>query len=538
MSKSFTVEEVARHNTEKDCWVVIHGGVYDVTNFLSEHPGGKKILLKAAGQDASAQFDKFHDVTKVLKQYEDLKIGTIGTGTAAAESSSAGSPAIIDDEEMGLFGDMVPYGDPAWYQGHKSPYYNETHRKVRKAVRHWVETELKPYVDEWDEAKKLPKSIFKSAAEAGILSAIVCSGWKDSGVPEWLGDAVKLPGGVSVDDFDAFSFLVACDEICRCGSGGVFWGLLGGLGIGLPPVMKFASEELQKKVVADCLRGDKNICLAITEPAAGSDVANLTTTAVKSADGKHYILNGEKKWITNGVFADYFTVACRTGKAGFGGLSLLLVSREFAGVSTRQMNCMGVWSSGTTFITFDDVKVPVENLIGEENKGFQYIMYNFNYERFGLCVSAARFSRVLYEEAFKYANKRKTFGKKLIEHQVIRHKLAEMARQIEAYWAQIEHICFQLNEMDSQEGFFKLGGPTALCKVQGSKLFEFCAREAAQIFGGLSYSRGGQGGKVERLYREVRAWAIPGGSEEIMLELGIRQQQKVSEKMQTLLAGM
>jgi alkylation response protein AidB-like acyl-CoA dehydrogenase len=148
-------------------------------------------------------------------------------------------------------------------------------------------------------------------------------------------------------------------------------GVCGGLGIGLPPVLHFGSPALQDKVAPGCLSGDKFICLAITEPYAGSDVAALRCTAVKDPSGKFYVVNGEKKWITNGVFADFFTVAVRTGGEGAGGISLLVVERG-PGVITKQMDCMGVWSSGTTYITFEDVKVPVENLIGEEGEGFKY----------------------------------------------------------------------------------------------------------------------------------------------------------------------
>ena len=233
-------------------------------------------------------------------------------------------------------------------------------------------------------------------------------------------------------------------------------------------------------------------------------------------EGDHYVVNGEKKWITNGVFADYFTVAVRTGspKDGMKGLSLLLVEKEMEGVTTRKMKCSGVWSSGTTFITFDNVKVPLANLIGQENKGFNLIMSNFNHERFGICAMTNRFSRVCMEDALKFASKRKTFGKPLIQHGVISWKLAEMARMIESTHAWLEFLTYQLNTMHGQEAMMKLGGQTALLKVQCTKVFEYCAREAAQIFGGLSYTRGGQGEKVERLSREVRAMAVPGGSEE------------------------
>lgn len=154
-------------------------------------------------------------------------------------------------------------------------------------------------------------------------------------------------------------------------------------------------------------------------------------------------------------------------------------------------------------------------------------MMNFNHERIGIIIQSLRFSRVCYEESVKYANKRRTFGKKLIEHPVIRMKLADMARQIEAGFNWLENVVYQAESMEETEAMLKMGGAIAGLKAQSTKTFEFCAREASQIFGGLSYSRGGQGGKIERLYRDVRAYAIPGGSEEIMLDLSMRQSLKV-----------
>jgi alkylation response protein AidB-like acyl-CoA dehydrogenase len=216
---------------------------------------------------------------------------------------------------------------------------------------------------------------------------------------------------------------------------------------------------------------------------------------------------------TNKPRSDYFTTAVRTSDKGMNGISVLLIERSFGGVSTRRMDCQGVWSSGTTYITFEDVKVPVENLIGKENQGFKVIMTNFNHERIGIIIQAVRFSRVCYEESVKYANKRRTFGQKLINHAVIRMKLAQMARQIEATYSWLESLIYQCQMMSDTEAMLKLGGAIAGCKAQSTLTFEFCAREASQIFGGLSYSRGGQGAKVERLYRDVRAYAIPGGSE-------------------------
>ncbi|KAJ3347482.1 hypothetical protein HDU83_002081 [Entophlyctis luteolus] len=538
----FSVEEVALHNKESDIWIIVHGNVYDITGFLSEHPGGKKVLLKVAGTDATKQFDQFHGASALEKYGPKLLKGSIGTNTDNAPAASADAE-LVGTEAGESFGDLVPFGDPYWYADWGSPYYKESHRKLRSYVRNFVEKEVMPYCFEWDEAKSVPKSLFKKAAKAGILSCLVGSHFPSEFSP------VPPPVGIKPEEFDGFHSVIAilptfsvylfivllqlvvCDEFCRTGSGGISWGLFGGMGIGLPPIIHFGTPEMKRRVIPQVLSGEKFICLAITEPYAGSDVANLRCEAKKTPDGKHYILNGEKKWITNGVFADYFTVACRTGSDGMSGLSLLLVERTMPGVSTRQMNCSGVWASGTSYVTFEDVKVPVENLIGKENKGFKCIMFNFNNERMGIAMQATRFARVCYEDAMKYAHKRKTFGKLLIDHPVIRNKFAHMARQIEATHAWMEVLIYQSMTMDPDLQMLKLGGPIALLKAQSTQTFEYCAREAAQIFGGLAYSRGGQAERVERLYREVRAYAIPGGSEEIMLELGIRQSLKVAEFM-------
>jgi len=305
-------------------------------------------------------------------------------------------------------------------------------------------------------------------------------------------------------------------------------GLSGGIALGLPPVLRLGTESLKQRIVPQCLSGEKIICLTITEPGTGSDVASIQTTAELTADGTHYIVNGEKKWITNGCWADYFTTAVRTGEPGAKGLSMLLIERS-EGVQTRRMDCSGAWCSGTTYVTFEDVKVPVENIIGREGNGFQQIMSNFNHERIIVCFMACRFARVCLEEAVVHATKRKTFGKRLVDHQVIRWKLGEMMRQIEATHAWLEQLVYNVQRMEKAEADLKLGGMTALAKVQCTKVFEYCAREAAQIFGGLSYSRGGKGEKVERLNREVRAMAVPGGSEEIMIDLGVKQALKVSQ---------
>lgn len=514
MNNVVTVEDLATHNKPEDLWIAVHGRVFDVTKFAAEHPGGKKVLLNVGGKDATAQFDQFHKLETLKKYGPQLYVGKLG---AAGGSTSGNKGSNVTTSEL-AFGDQVPFGDPAWYQDWYSPYFNESHRKFRAAMREFVEREVMPYTHEWDEAKAIPRELYAKVAKAGILPAVCGVPWPGQYVPD-----IAPPGGVKPEEFDTFHELILTDEVARCGSGGIMWAVCGGLSIGLPPILNFASKELAERVAGPCLRGEKIICLAITEPSAGSDVANLKTEAKLTPDGKYYIVNGEKKWITNGVFADFFTVAVRTGGKGMGGVSLLLIERTMPGVKTTQMKCSGVWPSGTTYITFEDVQVPVSNLIGKENYGFKYIMANFNNERWGLAVSAQRFARVCLEESIRYAHKRKTFGQRLIDHPVIRLKLGHMARQVEATQAWIEYVTYQMTKMNKKEQAERLGGPMALLKVQTTSTFEFCAREAAQIFGGLAYTRGGQGEKVERLYREVRAYAIPGGSEEIMIDLGIRQ---------------
>lgn len=209
----------------------------------------------------------------------------------------------------------------------------------------------------------MPDAIYKQMGERGYLAGLLGVKYPAHLTP----NRVKA---VTPEKWDLFHELIVTDEISRAGSGGLVWNLIGGFGIGCPPLVKYGKKALVERIVPGILAGDKRICLAITEPDAGSDVANLTCEAKLSEDGKHYIVNGEKKWITNAIWSDYFTTAVRTGGPGMDGVSLLLIERS-EGVSTRKMDCQGVWSSGTTYITFEDVKVPVGNLIGKENQGFK-----------------------------------------------------------------------------------------------------------------------------------------------------------------------
>ncbi|GAA5997899.1 hypothetical protein JCM5350_006749, partial [Sporobolomyces pararoseus] len=353
------------------------------------------------------------------------------------------------------------------------------------------------------------------------------TGWPDAEYSK----GIPVPGGIDKNEWDAFHNLILLDELSRSASGGIMYGLLGGFGISIGPIAHFASPEVKKRLLPPLLRGEIRSCLAITEAEGGSDVANLTREAKKTEDGKHYIVNGGAKWITNGIYSEVFVTAVRTGGKGMGGISLLIVERQHGGLKTRKMDCMGVLASGTSYVDFEDVKVPVENLLGKENKGFQLIMHNFTGERAGIVIQANRFARICLEESIKYACKRKTFGKPLIEHPVIRAKIANMAQRIESTHAWLESMVHQSNVYDADTLTLRGGGAMALLKSQATDTFEYCAKEAAQIFGGLSYTKGGQAEKIERLYREVLAYKIPGGSLEIMQDIGVRQSVKVAQIM-------
>ena len=284
-------------------------------------------------------------------------------------------------------------------------------------------------------------------------------------------------------------------------------------GIGLPPVLNWGPEEMQAEVAPPVLRGEKWISLGITEPGGGSDVANLATTATR--DGDHYVVSGSKTYITGGMRANWVSTAVRTGGPGAAGVSMLLIPTDADGFSRTPLDRkMGWWASDTATLYFDEVRVPVANLIGAENEGFRVIMTNFNSERMGMAAAMEAYARVCLEEAVAWATERETFGKRLADHQVIRHKIAQMKQQLNATQAYIR-LCYESIEAGTPNP-----GDIAFLKVQASEVMEFCAREAMQILGGLGYMRGN---RVERIYREVRVNAIGGGSEEIMRDLATRQ---------------
>ena len=375
-----------------------------------------------------------------------------------------------------------------------SPHLTPEHEAWRDTVRAFVDKEISPFVNDWDEAGEFPRGLHRKAATIGINGI---------GFPREF-------GGFG-DDTDIFHSIITSEELTRAGSGGLIAGLMTH-GIGLPPILALGSEAMKARIAPDVIAGEKLISLCITEPSGGSDVANLKTKARR--DGSDYIVSGEKTYITTGCRADYLTVAVRTGGDGAGGVSLLLIDANSPGITRTALKKMGWWMSDTASIHFDEVRVPAENLIGYENAGFFGIMSNFNAERIGMATQALAFSRVCIEDAAAWAVERQTFKKPLIKHQVIRHKFAEMTRRVMAGQAFLDNCAWRVKNGETPIA------ELSLVKVEATRCMEYCARESMQILGGAGFIRGQ---RIERIYREVRVMAIGGGSEEIMLDLAARQ---------------
>ncbi len=375
-----------------------------------------------------------------------------------------------------------------------SDYFNDTHEQVRQTARKFITTHVLPYIDDWEEAGEFPRELYKQAGDAGLLGV---------GFPESLG---------GIGEGDVFMKVAVSEELMRSTSGGLVAGL-GSLDIGLPPVAKWARPEVKETIVPPVLRGEKIAALAVTEPGGGSDVASLKTKAVR--DGDHYIVNGSKTFITSGIRADHYTVAVRTGGEGHGGVSLLLIDRDMPGFSRgKKLRKMGWWASDTAELFFEDCRVPVNRLIGAENAGFIAIMSNFLAERLSLSIMAYMTAEIALEAAMAWAGQREAFGRPVKGFQVTRHKLVDMATQVDVA-REYTYRCAAL--MQAGKNPIK---QVAMAKNFAVEVCEKVTREAVQIHGGMGYMRESV---VERLYRDAKILSIGGGTDEIMKELIAKQ---------------
>eukprot|EP00039_Didymoeca_costata_P004106 m.71359 g.71359 ORF g.71359 m.71359 type:complete len:517 (+) comp12239_c0_seq2:146-1696(+) len=504
MPKSFERSEVARHNKPDDLWVIIDGSVYDLSKFRDLHPGGSQPLVDVAGQDATELFYSFHRGSMIDKpKYAHLKIGEVASDTKHLTRRDINAP--------------VPYGEPHGFWRKKSPYYRESHQRFRQALRSFIDKEIMPTARDDDMKGIVPsKEINVKLGKAGILLAVVGSSKIATDLME---RHIPLPGGVKSTEYDQFHELILAEEMKRHGYYGLSDGLIAGISIGLPPILKFGSPSLQERIVPDIVAGTKRICLAITEPYAGSDVARIKTTAQLNPAGTHFIVSGVKKWITGGMVADYFTTLCNTDK----GPVLLVIERDDDTVDTRAIPTSYSAAAGTSYVQFMQTVVPVENVIGSIGNGFKYAMANFNKERWIMAAGGNRLSRLMVEECIKWASVRKVFGKYLIQQPVIRQKLALMAAEVEAVHSLIEDVTYQMTQMSEKDMNTHLAGPIALLKFKQTRVANLIADNACQVFGGRAITKTGMGTLVEVFNRTYKMQSILGGSEEILADLAIRQ---------------
>lgn len=372
-------------------------------------------------------------------------------------------------------------------------YFNTEHEMLRASTRRFVEREIAPHVDAWEEAGAFPRELYRRLAEVGLAGI---------GYPEAYGG---VPG-------DLFAQIVVWEELMRAGSGGLVAGL-GSLHIAIPPILALGDEAQKARFVRPVLVGERIAALAVTEPGGGSDVANLRTTATRQGDV--YVVNGSKTFITSGCRADQITCAVRTGGPGAGGVSLLVIEAGVPGYATSQpLPKMGWWASDTAQLFFEECRVPVENLIGPENMGFYALMANFQRERLQLAVLANMTAQLAFEAALAYVKEREAFGRTLAGFQVVRHKIVDMATLIEVSREFTYRVAARM-----QAGLDQIT-EVSMAKNFATDASDKVTYEAVQLFGGYGYMREYL---VERLYRDNRILSIGGGTREIMKEVIARR---------------
>ncbi|MBA2630148.1 MAG: acyl-CoA dehydrogenase family protein [Thermoleophilaceae bacterium] len=375
------------------------------------------------------------------------------------------------------------------------PPFGDEHDDLRAAIRRFVETELRPHVDEWEDAGWFPNEVFTRMAELGYL------GLK---YPEELGGE----GGDYVHD------AVLTEELTGAGSGGLSAGVGAHIGIATPPIWKFGTEDQKQRFLVPAIRGERIAALGISEPGAGSDVAGLRTFA-RRVDGG-YTVNGSKTFITNGVRADFVVTAVKTTQdGGHQGLSFLIVEKGMEGYSvSKKLDKLGWRASDTAELAFDDVFVPDENLLGEENRGFYLIMANFQWERLLMALGAVGSMSRMLDRTIAYANEREAFGRPIGKLQAIRHKIAEMGVKLEASRSLTYHALRLF--ADGQDAIREVTEAKLLSQRSAYEV----ADDALQVHGGAGYMKEYE---IERAVRDTRLGPIGGGTDEIMKEILSKQ---------------
>ena len=372
------------------------------------------------------------------------------------------------------------------------PHWTDDHRAIAASVLGFVQRDAMPHLELWETQGYLPDELYRKAAQVGLLGL---------GYPEQWGGT----------PCDSFARIAATRALCEAGSGGLMAGLMSHT-IALPPLLALGDDSFIRRIAPDVLAGKAKMALAITEPGGGSDVANLQTRAVK--DGDCWVINGDKAFITTGMRADWLTVAVRTGGDGAGGVSIVMVPGERPGLGKTALDKMGWRCSDTALLHFEDVRVPLDHLVGSEGMGFLGLMHNFNGERLGLAATAWAMAEVCYADALDWARTRHTFGKPLVVRQVIRHKLVDLRMRIDAVRAYLEHVAWRIESGDEPVA------EVCMLKNLATSTLEHVAGEAVQILGGAGFVRGC---RIERIFRETKVLSIGGGASEVLADLAARQ---------------
>lgn len=372
----------------------------------------------------------------------------------------------------------------------KSPFFNEEHQLFRQSVRQFVEREILPFADEWEQNEKIDRALFTKLGDQGFLGI----------------NHKEDVGGSNADIFYTVAYL---EEIARCGYAGVAAAISVHQYMATNHLAHAGSDYIKEQFLKPAILGKKVGAIAISEPGAGSDVANLRTTATK--DGDFYIINGSKTFITNGHFGDFIVVACKTdNSAGINGISLIVVEKGTPGFTSSQLKKIGWHSSDTGELAFDNVKVPAKNLVGAENMGFFYIMESFQLERLVAGILSIGGGEKCFEITLEYMNVREAFGKQIKKYQVLRHDLVDLMTEAEAAKLLVYHTCWQYEngEIPVKE--------CSMVKLYTTELANKFVDKCLQMFGGYGYM---EGYPIARMYRDARIGTIVGGTSQIMREI-------------------
>lgn len=371
-----------------------------------------------------------------------------------------------------------------------SKYFTEEHNNFRQSFKDFLKKEVVPHVDKWEETGQIDREIFKKMGDMGYFGLYY---------PEEY-------GGLDLDFFYTVIFL---EEMQRINSGGFAAAMWVQAFLGAQHLLKEGDDRIKEEYLVPTLTGDKIGCLCITEPFGGSDVAGMRTTAVK--DGDHYVINGSKTFITNGVYSDYLVVAAKTDPEAKGrGISIFVMDRDTPGISATKLNKLGWRASDTGEIGFDNVRIPAENLMGEQGKGFPYIMQHFALERLIMAINAHARAEYAIEYTVGYMKERTAFGKSLDKFQALRHKLADMMSEVEM----AKNFNYSISE-ELDKGLYPVK-EASMSKLLSTKIADEVIYGCLQFLGGYGYI---EEYPLARMWRDSRLGPIGGGTSEIMREI-------------------